>query len=1019
MGSSGKSQFVIGDAEFLFERLRDVRPIENAPASESDYEEWKKRFLFGNNDLFHRRLQSLEISDERARIVAGHGITSLTAGPEPTDWSNLLRAATRFTAKGEMASADIPFGPLWEPLALFAESRLVESDPRLSRSAKETLTKHLLSEMSKITADPVYLEYETFRKNGCSFAEFIKLTQDSEYGIVFNRFPALARSVAGLIDSWIETTNKFLRRLNDDWDALSDLLGAPVSIVTSIEPGLSDRHEGGFQALCLEFDHSLRVLYKPKDFSLEAGLQLINQWLNAEAAPFQFRFPATVNRGDYGWAEFIRQNELDSLDQVQEYYRRAGRLLALGYLLNARDLLVDNIITAGIDPVPIDLETFLQGELQSGANYGQPPSSSLSEMKQLSSVMDTGFLPIWQISGINAEIDLSGLAGNKESVLGLTRTGWKHVNSDQMEPVREPVTAPAAHNKVIRNGQAEKAADYAKEVVEGFREFFRFALEHQQSLLVSLEQFAGMRGRTIYRSTAIYAQLIKDSLSPVNLISGIKRSLSFERLYRPFILSDKLSAPIKALLDSEIERLSFLDIPRLYATLGSDQLEIENGPAIPHAFWESPLATVGRRIQNAKLTDLCYHEENINESLKRRPLPNLEELSEEKSIELANQLAAQILDRHDSEAIDYLWPLPSFARSRDVPIIERLSLYSGDLGILIFLASTDKFTSLPMIRDLETKFLNRWLDSVPEPREALGICTGSGSLIYSGVCLHQLTGNERWLEFASTMAWAHTAELIKSCAEPDLTSGISGLLTAFLALFQITEDARLKALAKICADELRNRFDHGWERPDAPASLGFAHGCAGIAFAGARYGAQTGDDLGHEIARLAVDFDRRFYADSARNWPVTVSPNSGFMMAWCSGLPGILLSRCFVGRVLEEPAIAEEIRLGIPVLTNYFSGMDHWCCGNLGNAEILLTLAEETGDEVLADTARALILKTINQARRCAFYRFSPSLGENYSLQPGLFRGSAGLGYSLLRASDKLKLPSIVAFQGFRFSAKS
>jgi lantibiotic modifying enzyme len=79
-----------------------------------------------------------------------------------------------------------------------------------------------------------------------------------------------------------------------------------------------------------------------------------------------------------------------------------------------------------------------------------------------------GLLPIWLISGIDAVCDLSGLAGNKELVAGLSRVGWQDFNSDRMQPIQEAVTAEAAQNKVFFNGQEQRIEEHWKEIVRGF-----------------------------------------------------------------------------------------------------------------------------------------------------------------------------------------------------------------------------------------------------------------------------------------------------------------------------------------------------------------------------------------------------------------------------------------------------------------------------------------------------------------------------------------------------------------------
>jgi lantibiotic modifying enzyme len=108
--------------------------------------------------------------------------------------------------------------------------------------------------------------------------------------------------------------------------------------------------------------------------SLEAALPGVDQWLEVADSPLRLRFPRSVVKESYGWAEFINQSPCRSAAEVQRYWYQAGVLLCLAYVLNTRDLLVDNLVACGSDPVPIDLEAFFQSEMQSVNNYGKVPN---------------------------------------------------------------------------------------------------------------------------------------------------------------------------------------------------------------------------------------------------------------------------------------------------------------------------------------------------------------------------------------------------------------------------------------------------------------------------------------------------------------------------------------------------------------------------------------------------------------------------------------------------------------------
>ena len=248
-------------------------------------------------------------------------------------------------------------------IAAYARKK-VDFRALVSPDVLSTFVNSLHSEICQIAAEATYAIFCDYRARGFSYDHFVDSQRHSQCAEVFSKYPALARLIGTLVLSWIQTTQTFFERLENDRALLFSAFAVPLeSDLTTVTVGLSDRHAGGFQAILAKFG-STKVLYKPKDMSLEALLPTINQWLEAENFPTLFRFPRSIDRGEYGWAEWISQQPCDSIEEVRHYYKKAGALLCLAQVLNAKDLLFENVIACASEPVLIDLEAFLQPEVR-------------------------------------------------------------------------------------------------------------------------------------------------------------------------------------------------------------------------------------------------------------------------------------------------------------------------------------------------------------------------------------------------------------------------------------------------------------------------------------------------------------------------------------------------------------------------------------------------------------------------------------------------------------------------------
>ena len=997
----------------LQERLAATDPQQNPGETPALLECWRGVFDTATHRLFDERLASLGLSLEQARLQLG------MLGREPNRESKCFDAflkAFSYPPYPGFVALKLPFVPLWAPAASFAHDlvfRGAEDSRLISEDASRNLSQSLLEELCRVAAEPVYLLFQEERAKGQSFEEFVRLSLKSDGERIFDRFPALARCLLVVFRNWISGTQLFMRRLAADWAEFHAFLPELKSDdpIQSISTGFSDRHDDGLQVLLVEFSDGSRMLYKPKDMSLEARLPQINEWLDAEGFPFKLKFPASLEKEGYGWSAFIRPEPCHSIEEVKTFFEHAGALLCLAHTLNGKDLLLENIVACGSDPVPIDLETFFQPQAQRADRIGSPPDRDPPEYLRRSSVLETGMLPYWHIAGLDIPCDLSGLSGSKENLPQIRQPYWDAVNTDQMKRSDRGYKSPEKANRPVYHGAFQHPRDYEGALVDGFCQLYRFLCVRKKSFINFLQTFSNARTRLIFRSTQMYGLLAKQSLRAENLTDGILRSLVFETLYRPALKGNYLSNFLKAILDREVRCLENLDIPRFYIRLDSDALTIDHGLEIPHFLLESPLETVRQRVLAMSSETEEYHVENLQESLRRQPRMVGPSQTRGEILDIAGNLVAEILRRSRNDPAKNLWPLPTFVKE-PLPEHECDGLYLGDIGVAIFLAAWDCAEGTSISKEpIDTLFLRlqgrRFPQNIP-----LGICNGLGSYAYGCLVLAKLTKQTRWLELSDRFGEEISVGRLTSEADPDIVYGLAGAIVCLVRLHQATKDQSFLERAQQGLDILSSRFIHGtgWVRPNGEALVGFAHGSAGIAFAALTLAEASKEERCLALARDAFALDRGFYSESEKNWMSTTQCEGNALRAWCSGSPGMTLARLTARRLMEDPVLGAEIERTWRSFPDLL-GLDHWCCGNLGLVELLWHAARKLDREDLRTKADTLLGKTVQRALRSAFSRFNPELGHNFCFQPSLFRGSAGLGYTLLRFLHPDKLPCILAFE--------
>jgi Domain of unknown function (DUF4135) len=358
---------------------------------------------------------------------------------------------------------------------------------------------------------------------------------------MFRRFPVLSRLWLQLISQWYDQVAELLTRLAADRTALSRafLSGQPAGSIVDMRCGLSDPHNKGRTVALLEFAAG-SVIYKPRPGDGEWEWSSFLHGLNALSFRPRLKAGRVLRRKGYCWMERIEPLPCKDKAAARRFFQRLGGMIGVAYLLRAVDCHRGNIIAADEHPVLVDAEALWHVGPEAKA---QTPVDLLYR---------TGFLP-----GSNRRSLQS-----RSSVLGGAIAG--------------------PHLPRIRD-KALSATQYERQIVDGFCRAWRCVLgtrNRRAAFVRRLGRICSRKRRRIYWPTEKYAAIIRASVQPGALRSGVERDLMFSRL-----CSRKTVTP--SVIHAEIAALKRLDIP--YFTSGTTARFLLDTPSAPPAELTSAL----------------------------------------------------------------------------------------------------------------------------------------------------------------------------------------------------------------------------------------------------------------------------------------------------------------------------------------------------------------------------------------------------------------------------------------------
>ncbi|MFF2726543.1 type 2 lanthipeptide synthetase LanM family protein [Streptomyces sp. NPDC058008] len=825
------------------------------------------------------------------------------------------------------------------------------------------------------------------------FRDFLRLTA-SRAGLasLVTTYPVLARVLARAAMNAADAFAEMLGRLAADGSLLGSspvlgdrgagrLTGYGPHTLTEVEAGTGDSHRGGRSVMLLRFADGARLVYKPRPLAAHRHFDTVVRWFNSLAGTPGLRTPRVLDRGAYGWAEFVGDAPCRTAAETTLFYRRLGALLALLHVLDGTDLHHENLIACGAHPVLVDVETLFHPPLT------QVPPADPAARALYSSVHRVGLLPQLLVGDTTA-LDMSAVGGGRAASSPLETASWAAAGTDTMHLVRTTGRFTGSANRPTLDGAPAEPFRFTDALCDGFRAAYTAVSDSRDELLGPkglLRLFADDETRFVPRPTWTYATLLHESTHPDLMRDAAERQQVFALLR-----TGALGTPALAgLEDEEIAELWQGDVPVF--TTRPDLTEVWSGTGrrLPGPTGPTGLARVEAKIRALDTVDRLDQERIIRTAMvststepphgaagTARPRTEATAPEPERLLSAARSVGDQLVSlAYDSGSRTNWIGLELLGERywRLTPLAADLA--GGYTGPALFLAQLASLTGAARYADAARAALAPLpglLDALHLRGDDLGVL-GSGAFAGLGGIAYALTEVGTLLDDSRLLDWAGPATRLAcaaSSAEEGLgvRGGAAGGLVSLLAVHRATGRTEARRGAERCAERL--------VAAAPPSSGGFADGAAGIGWALLRF-AGAGGGTRHRDAGL----------DALRG----AVRGAGGGRSWCAGTSGVALAVADSPEALADPELrdwlaehAGDVARAAPQTD------DSLCHGELGVLELL-------GHPALLPLRPHWLRRT--GTLMAAADRAQPRCGTpGHVPHPGLLTGLSGIGHGLLRA---------------------
>jgi serine/threonine protein kinase len=334
-------------------------------------------------------------------------------------------------------------------------------------------------------------------------------------------------------------------------------------------------------------------------------------------------------------------------------------------------------------------------------------------------------------------------------------------------------------------------------------------------------------------------------------------------------------------------------------------------------------------------------------------------------------------------------------------------LYAGSGGIALYLCALGRETRDSRYLSAAQNCAN-WMwenESTVTRREPMrGLYFGDSGHALLYLALHHTLREEKWLDRCEAVAASLDATCVRS---PDLMTGLAGVGLLHLMRWHVTHSQQALNAAHRCAERLvsmRCPDRPIWTLPpdydllSGKEYLGFSHGSAGVGYFFAEHYLATGEpsslQMCTEIADWLVALAAPALADrSGICWKAHETAEHSAGTNWCHGSPGMarFLATTYAATGDTAHAASAMKAARATAFGETWVGTTQ-CHGLAGNIEVLIDVAQHTGDHSLDPRVQVL-------AENLLAYRGVDGWPSDERSQrcPDLMVGEAGVGAAFLR----------------------
>ena len=853
------------------------------------------------------------------------------------------------------------------------------------------------------------------------FAAYVERLRRPEYvRSLAAEYPVLFRLAAIRLENWVNTSLELVERLYTDWEAICATFfrGQDPGRLVRIRAAQRSTKRGGRSVAVFAFDSGLKVVYKPRSLALEEHFQDVLAWLNTCGQQPAFRTLALLNRGTYGWVEWIEAAGCASEAEVRRFYQRQGAYLALLYALEAADFHMNNVIAAGEHPMLIDLEALFHPR---DAEPALPALDLALDRAIYHSVLRLGLLPEPELARDETvgAFDESGLAGAGGQRTPYTVPTWENKGTDAMRLVRKYKTIQDNNNLPIWRGRPASVVDYLAAIDEGFTTLYRFLMQRRSELLAPrsglLARFTGDEVRVLPRSGRRYSRLLEQSFHPDLMRDVLARDQFLDRLWQGVEREPYLAE----LIPHERADLLAGDVPLFTTQAASRAVYNSAGELIVDCFFpRSGLEAARQRIAALDEHDLARQRWFIKASLATAatapaagptftittlpaaPADPQQQLLQE--ARAAGERLAQLALCADGETS---WIGVALVKGRHwfVESLD-LNLYNGLTGVALFLAYLGAVTGEERWTALAKASTATLLRLLAEEREEgvdalapIGAFDGLGGRLYALGHLASLWWEPALVGAAEAQVEAAAVCLQQPAADEQagLARGIAGCLAGLLAIYQVAPTPRTLEVGRLAGDQLLRLLQ---ATPDSAAdrarpSEPFAHfwsGQAGTAWTLLALAEISGEE-GYGTAAATI----------LAPMPLPAATAAGQWLA-------ALRARPWLGGPRQRQALDAGLKAALPALLQRSLGHNHSLgSGDLGYLDLWLLASIALNDSTWRHECNRYAAAVATHMQGHGRVTAVPLGVET----PGLMAGLAGIGYGLLRLAAPERVPSVLALE--------